>query len=58
MNEYIVWPDGVWVSAEDFLESDWYHKSDDCRTVKVPDNVEEDSPEFYSYLDEFYDHVN
>jgi len=50
MNKYIVWPNGIWVSAEDFLESDWHHKSDDYRIVEVPDSVEEDSPEFYSYI--------
>jgi len=25
----VMWPNGDWVSLEDFVEEDWYHKSDD-----------------------------
>ncbi len=39
---YIVWPDGTYVAKDDYVESDWTHKSDDYLAVWVDSNLSDD----------------
>ena len=39
---YIVWPDGTYVAKDDYVESDWTHKSDDYMAVWVDSNLSDD----------------
>jgi len=39
---YYVWPDGTWVSEDDYIDSDYLHMSDDWFLLPLPITLDED----------------
>ena len=39
---YYVWPDGTWVSEDDYIDSDYLHMSDDWFILPLPTWLSDD----------------
>jgi len=52
MIKYYVWPDESYCSEDEYEYVLYSYMSDDYVSVDIPDDVEEDSDEFYKYIEE------
>jgi len=52
MIKYYVWPDESYCSEDEYEYVLYSYMSDDYVSVDIPDDVEEDSDEFYKYIKE------
>ena len=51
-SEWLVWPDGTYLYGDDWNDFDYAHLSDDYTVVVIPDEIEEDSKEFWEHINE------